>query len=159
MSSTNFHHIVLFRIRTNRADSLHAVVCARCFMHGWFNIESWWRHQMETFSALLAILRGIHRSPMNSPHKGQWRGALMFSLTCVWINGWVNNREAGDLGRHRAHYDVTVMIQSGPCPNAENCPWALNYGSAEGPPRGVENRNLLSHPDDLRMEAYVIRMT
>ena len=34
-----------------------------------------------------------------------------------------------------------------------------NYGSAEGPPRGVENRNLLSHPDDLRMEAYVIRMT
>ena len=33
------------------------------------------------------------------------------------------------------------------------------YGSAEGPPRGVENRNLLSHPDDLRMEAYVIRMT
>ena len=34
-----------------------------------------------------------------------------------------------------------------------------HYGSAEGPPRGVENRNLLSHPDDLRMEAYVIRMT
>ena len=33
------------------------------------------------------------------------------------------------------------------------------YGSAEGPPRGVENRNLLSHPDDLRMEVYVIRMT
>ena len=32
-------------------------------------------------------------------------------------------------------------------------------GNAEGPPRGVENRNLLSHPDDLRMEAYVIRMT
>ena len=35
----------------------------------------------------------------------------------------------------------------------------VQYGSAEGPPRGVENRNLLSHPDDLRMEAYVIRMT
>ena len=33
------------------------------------------------------------------------------------------------------------------------------YGSAEGPPRGVENRHLLSHPDDLGMEAYVIRMT
>ena len=40
---------------------------------------------------------------------GQWRGALMFSLICAWINGWVNNREAGDLRRHRAHYDVTVM--------------------------------------------------
>ena len=48
-------------------------------------------------------------SPVNSPHKGQWRGALMFSLICVWINGWVNNREAGDLRRYRAHCDVTVM--------------------------------------------------
>ena len=42
-------------------------------------------------------------------HKGQWRGALKFSLICAWINGWVNNREAGDSRRHRAHYDVTVM--------------------------------------------------
>ena len=68
----------------------------------------WWRHQMETSSALLAICAGP-RSPVNSPHKGQWRGALMFSLICVWINGWVNNRETGDLRRYRAHYDVTVM--------------------------------------------------
>ena len=50
--------------------------------------------------------------PVNSPHKGQWRGALMFSLICVWINDWVNNSEAGDLTRHRAHYDVTVMEAS-----------------------------------------------
>ena len=54
--------------------------------------------------------RGIPRSPVNSPHKGQWRGALMFSLICAWIDGWVNNGEAGDLRPHRAHYDVTVMI-------------------------------------------------
>ena len=54
-------------------------------------------------------VRGIHRWPVNSPHKGQWRGALMFSLICIWINGWVINREAGDLRRYRAHYDVTVM--------------------------------------------------
>ena len=47
--------------------------------------------------------------PVNSPHKGQWRGALVFSLICVWINGWVNNREVGDLRRYRAHCDVTVM--------------------------------------------------
>ena len=39
-----------------------------------------------------------------------WRGALMFSLICVWINDWVNNREAGDLRRYRAHYDVIVML-------------------------------------------------
>ena len=44
-----------------------------------------------------------------SPHKGQWRGALMFSLICVWINSWVNNGEAGDLRRYHAHYDVTIM--------------------------------------------------
>ena len=43
------------------------------------------------------------------PHKGQWRGALMFSLICVWINGWVNNREAGHLRRHCAHCDIIVM--------------------------------------------------
>ena len=53
---------------------------------------------------------GIHRSPVNSPHKGQWRRALMFSLICARINGWVNNREAGNLRRHRAHYDATVII-------------------------------------------------
>ena len=41
----------------------------------------------------------------------QRRGALMFSLICTRINGWVNNREAGDLRRNRAHYDVTVMIR------------------------------------------------
>ena len=55
------------------------------------------------------FVRGIYRSPVNSPHKGQWRGALMFSLICVWINGWVNNGDAGDLICYRAHYDVTVM--------------------------------------------------
>ena len=47
---------------------------------------------------------------LNSPHKGQWRGGLMFSLICAWIHGWVNNRDIGHLGRHRAHYDVIVMV-------------------------------------------------
>ena len=70
---------------------------------------TWWRHQMETFSALLAICAGNSPVPMNSPHKGQWRGALMFTLICARINGWVNNREAGDLRRYRTHYDVIVM--------------------------------------------------
>ena len=65
-----------------------------------------WKH----FPRNWPSVRGIHRSPVNSPHKGQWRGALMFSLICVWINGWVNSREAGDLRRYHAHYDVTVMI-------------------------------------------------
>ena len=56
------------------------------------------------------FVRGIRGSPGNSHHKGQWCGALIFSMTSAWINGWVNNREAGDLRRHRAHYDVIVMI-------------------------------------------------
>ena len=51
----------------------------------------------------------LARSPVNSPHKSQWRWALMFSLICAWINGWVNNRDAGDLRRHGAKYDVIVM--------------------------------------------------
>ena len=61
------------------------------------------------FLRYLPFVRGIHRSPVNSPHKGQWRGALLFSLIWVWINGWVNNHRAGDLRRHRAHDDVIVM--------------------------------------------------
>ena len=73
--------------------------------------HSWWSHQTETFSALLAIcVWGIHRFPVNSPHKGQWRRALMFSLICVWINSWVNNCEAGDLRCNHAHYDIIVMV-------------------------------------------------
>ena len=52
---------------------------------------------------------GIHRSLVYSLHKGQWRGALMFSLICTWTNGRANDRNAGDLRRYRAHYDVTVM--------------------------------------------------
>ena len=59
---------------------------------------------METFSVSLALCAG-----KNSPHKDQWHGALVFCLICVRINDWINNREAGDLRRHRAHHDVTVM--------------------------------------------------
>ena len=71
--------------------------------------KTWWRHQMETFSALLAVCAGNSPAPVISPHKGQWRGALMFSLIWARINDWVNNLEAGDLRRHRGHYDVNVM--------------------------------------------------
>ena len=71
--------------------------------------SSWWRHQMETFFALLALCAGNSRSTVNSPHKGQWRGALMFSLICASLNDWINTREAGDLRRYRTHYDVIVI--------------------------------------------------
>ena len=63
-----------------------------------------WKH----FPRYWPFVRGFYRSP-GKPAKGQWLGALMFSLICAWINGWVNNREAGDLRHHRAHYYVTVI--------------------------------------------------
>ena len=74
---------------------------------------SFWQHddviKWKHFPRNWPFVREIHRSPVNFPHKGQWRGALMFSLIYVWINGWVNNREAGDLRRQHDHYDVIVM--------------------------------------------------
>ena len=68
------------------------------------NDVSKWKHFLRYWPSV----RGIHRSPVNSP---QWRGVLKFSLICAWINGWVNNPETSDLRRHRAHYDVTVMTK------------------------------------------------
>ena len=65
-----------------------------------------WKH----FPRNWPFVRRIPRSPVNSPHKGQWRGALMFTLICARINGWVSTREAGDLRRYRPHFDVIVMI-------------------------------------------------
>ena len=51
-----------------------------------------WKH----FPRHWPFVRRIHRSPVNSPHKGQWSGALLFSLICAWINAWVNNRDDRD---------------------------------------------------------------
>ena len=72
-----------------------------------------WGHddviKWKRFPRYWRFVREIHRFPVNSQHKIQWRGALIFSLICTRINGWVNNGEAGDLRRNRAHYDVTVM--------------------------------------------------
>ena len=67
---------------------------------------------METISPSLALCAGNSPVTGEFPYKGQWRGALIFSLICAWTNGWVNNREAGNLRRHRAHYDVTLMNRS-----------------------------------------------
>ena len=61
------------------------------------------------FLSYWPFVRGIHSSPVDSPHKGQWRRVLMFSLMPAWTNSYANNRDAGDLRYHHAHYDVTVM--------------------------------------------------
>ena len=97
---------------------------------------------METFSALLAICAGIHRSPVNSPYKGQWRWALLFSLICAWINGWVNRREVGDLRRHRTHYDVTVMNCSCICLNYTGTLGLCNIGYSSQMHLKLESRKI-----------------
>ena len=78
--------------------------------------DTWWRHQWKHFSRYWPFVRGIHRWPVDSPHKGQWRRDLVFSLICTWTNGWANNRNASDMRRHHAHHDVKVM---GKCRAAE----------------------------------------
>ena len=87
--------------------------------------QTCWSNQMETFSALLPIWN----SPVNSPHRGQWRRALMFSLICTWINGWVNKGKAGDWRRHRAHYDVIVMFKHVLLEETFNGAWIFAYRS------------------------------
>ena len=71
----------------------------------WYHDVIKWKH----FPRYWPFVRGIHRSPVNFPHKGQWRGALMFSLIWAWMNGWINNGKASDLRHYLAHYEVTVM--------------------------------------------------
>ena len=73
--------------------------------------SSWRRHQMETFSALLDYCVG--NSPVTGEFPSQRPVTRSFdvSLICAWINGWVKIGEAGDLRRHHAHYDVTVMMK------------------------------------------------
>ena len=106
--------VIWVQVLQERLEGAMARVRDTDLNEAWYGISlwhvSWWRHQMETFSRYWPFVRGIHRSLVNSPHKGQWRGALMFSFICVWINGWVNNREAGNLRCYRAHYDVIVML-------------------------------------------------
>ena len=85
------HYISVFRV------AHHSRYCRKFILvhyrAAFYLSVSWWRHQMETFQRYWPFVRGIHRSPVNYPHKGHWRRA----------------RETGDLRRHRAHYDVIVM--------------------------------------------------
>ena len=115
-----FHYQTVWqRLWDNQRQFLHA---SQCMIH-WelantSAMTSWsgfqqshddvikWKH----FLCYWPFVRGIHQSLVNSHHKAQWRGTLMFSLNCTWINGWVNNCEAGDLKCHGAHCDITLML-------------------------------------------------
>ena len=72
---------------------------------------------------------GIHRSLLNSPHKGQWRGALMVSLICAaWTDGCVNTRDAGDLWRYRVHYVIVMFSKMPPTDTT----WLAHKGEISG---------------------------
>ena len=76
----------------------------------WF-FYTWWRHQMETFFALLAFCAGNSLVTVEFPAQRHVTRSFDVFLD-LRLNGWVNTRNAGDLRRHRAHYDVSVMTHS-----------------------------------------------
>ena len=75
-----------------------------------YSIVQWVAHddviKWKLFRRYCPFVRGLYQWPVNSPHKGQWRRALMYSLICVWTSGWANNGDSGDLRRYRAHHNV-----------------------------------------------------
>ena len=106
------------------------------FFEHW-DILAWWRHQMETFSALLALC--VANSPLTGEfpaHRPVTRSCdLFFELHL--INGQVNNGEAGDLRRHRVHYGVTVMMLAFRLANSNT--FSNNNPSLEGISRNMTN--------------------
>ena len=52
-----------------------------------------WHFQIHFFSDMMMSsngnILGIHRLPVNSPHKGQWHRTLMFSLICA-LDKWLS---------------------------------------------------------------------
>ena len=87
-----------------------------------FVVEGWYQEDKGS----------LYESPLNSSVTGEFppqrpvTPGFDVSLICAWTNGWVNNRDACDLRRHRAHYDVTVMKSHGLYGdssnwNTENC--------------------------------------
>ena len=123
ITSREHHDVsnILFRVTTN--VNINAGYCDRSRVHrraAW-NVVAVahgpinFTHIMMTSSNgnifhVTAPLCGEFTGDRCSPHKGQCRGAFMFSMIYAWINGWVNNRKAGDLRRHRAklwrHWNV-----------------------------------------------------
>ena len=70
-------------------------------------ILSWWRHQWKHFPRYWPFVVNI---PLTKPSDTElWCFLWSAPVEYGWGDGWVNNREAGDLRRHRAHYDVIVM--------------------------------------------------
>ena len=75
--------------------------------------DMWARYKIIICGDLLMMTSSngnVFRVPCEGNHKGQWCLALIFSFLCTWTHGWASSRDAGDLRRPSAHYDVTVML-------------------------------------------------
>ena len=138
--------LFITRINIHALWSCHSVCCRKCLW--WFknsrrNLEAkfepfrcwgrntWWRNQMETFSALLAL--GAGNSPVTGEFPAQRPVTRSFDVlfNLYLINGWVNNREAGDLISYRAHYDVIgmMLVELDQCQGWLLIPWFLESPS------------------------------
>ena len=123
INSVPCHTLITLRTR-------HGWQCAECFLkialliipkservNIWTNAITycrsdnniWWPHQMKTFSALLAFCAGNSPVTVEFPAQRPVTHSFDVSLVCTWTNSLANNGDAGDLRRHRAHYDVIVM--------------------------------------------------
>ena len=111
-----------------------------------------WKH----FPRYWPFVWGIHRWPVNSPHKGQLRGALMFSLICTWSNSWAIIEDAGDLRRHRTHYGVTVMVawESGARSKLASNTWSDSLISAIYPADSARTHVPIPPPYKIYMQRY-----
>ena len=109
MKSCNTEEV---QVQTNNQRNFMGWTVKDLFGHMCWKYPNWFTVPITSSNGNIFRVTGHLCGPVNSPHKGQWRGALMFSLICVWIHGWVINREAGDLRRYRTHYDVIVMVNT-----------------------------------------------
>ena len=97
------------RLSTAIKKRSNCVYCMRIILwphasHTYHDDVIKWNH----FPRYWPFMRGIHRWIPST--KASDAELWLFFFICAWINDWVNNREAGDLRRHRTHYDINVMI-------------------------------------------------
>ena len=100
----------------------NGMCCMSRYVHSFFlairggNIPvTWWCNPMEAFSTLLALCARDSPVTAEFPSQRSVTQSIDGSLICAWTNDWLNNRDAGDLRRHRAHYDATVMVKGSQC--------------------------------------------
>ena len=109
--STHLRKTVVTPLLTETIFGLHNfVVAVLLISHDSYDLGTpWWRHQMKIFTVLLALCSGNSQVTGEFPSQRPVTQSFDVSLICALNKRLVNSPEAGDLRRHRAHYDVIVM--------------------------------------------------